>query len=99
MEVILASCGNPDHYQDPFLPMWGCQDNCKLSVESLEEASRFCLEFIRKNDLGGGNWAGGQVLKGKKVIAVIEYNGAITMADDKDFNVKAVYWENELDKL
>lgn len=85
MEVILASCGNPDHFQDPDRPMWGCEDNCKVEVKSLEEASRICVEFIRNNDLGGGNWAGGQVLKNHQVIAKIQYGGKITLPDDKYF--------------
>ena len=99
MEVILASCGNPDHFQDPDQPMWGCEDNRKVKVDSLEEASRLCVEFISNNDLGGGNWAGGQVLKNDQVIARIGYNGKIFLPDDKYFNVGAVFWEHKLHNL
>ncbi len=99
MEVILASCGNPDHFQDPDQPMWGCEDNRKVEVNSLEEASSLCVKFIRNNELGGGNWAGGQVLTNNQVIAVIQYNGKISLPADKYFNVGAVYWEHKLHAL
>ncbi|MDH5388528.1 MAG: hypothetical protein OEY06_08765 [Gammaproteobacteria bacterium] len=77
MEVLLASCGNPDHYQDPDQPMWGCESDSKVSVKSLEEASAACRSFIERNELGNGNWAGGDVYEGDKHIATIAYNGRI----------------------
>ena len=39
MEVILASRGNPDHFQDPEQPVYGCESDSKVTVNSLEEAS------------------------------------------------------------
>ena len=99
MEVILASCGNPDHFQDPYQPMWGCEDNCKIQVESIEKASKICVEFVRKNALGGGNWAGGQVLDNKEIIALIGHNGKISLPGDKYFHVPTVYWEHKLHEL
>lgn len=99
MEVILASCGNPDHYQDPDRPMWGCEDNRKVPVKTLEEASKICMEFIHNNDLGGGNWAGGQVISKDKIIARIESTGKISLPADKYFNVGAVYLEHKLYNL
>jgi len=77
MEVILASCGNPDHFQDPDQPMYGCESDCKVAVNSLEEASKECRKFIDRNFLGGGNWAGGDVYENHKCIAEIAYNGRI----------------------
>ncbi|MDH5784846.1 MAG: hypothetical protein OEZ16_04460 [Chromatiales bacterium] len=77
MEVILASCGNPDHFQDPDRPMWGCEDNCKITVKSLDDASAKCREFIERNELGSGNWAGGDVYEDNKCIAQIGYNGRV----------------------
>ncbi|MFQ5642329.1 MAG: hypothetical protein ACE5FQ_01380 [Thiogranum sp.] len=77
MEVILASCGNPDHFQDPDQPMYGCENNSRLAVNSLEEASLKCKDFINRNYLGSGNWAGGEVFEGNKCIAKISYNGNI----------------------
>ena len=80
MEVMLASCGNPDHYQDPDQPMWGCESDSKVSVKSLDEASVECRKFIERNELGSGNWAGGDVLEGGKCVSRIAYNGRIMPA-------------------
>ncbi len=99
MEVILASCGNPDHFQDPYLPMWGCEDNRKVQVESIEDASKICVKFIRDNELGGGNWLGGQVLEDKQIIADIGYNGKVTLPGDKFYTAENVFQEFELYKL
>ena len=77
MEVMLASCGNPDHFQNPELPMYGCEDDCKITVKSLDEASVECRKYIERNELGSGNWAGGDVLEDNKRIAQIGYNGRI----------------------
>ncbi len=99
MEVILASCGNPDHYQDPDRPMWGCHENCKVEVKSIEEASQICREFVRYFNLGGGNWIGGQVIKNKQIIARIVVTGKIFLPEDKHFSEGSAYWEHELYKL
>jgi hypothetical protein len=99
MEVILASCGNPDHFQDPYRPMWGCEDNRKVQVESIEEASEICAEFSRRNNLGGGSWAGGQVISKNVIIAQIGHNGITRLPGDKFFHVPSVYWEHELYNL
>lgn len=77
MHVILASCGNPDYYQDPDEPMYGCEENSKRNVSSLVEASMECRKFIERNDLGSGNWAGGEIFDGNKQVARISYNGSV----------------------
>ena len=77
MEVKLASCGNPDHFQDPDQPMYGCESNHYITVSTLEEASLECRKFIKRNDLGGGNWIGGAVYENNKCIAEIAYNGRV----------------------
>jgi len=51
MEVILASCGNPDHFQNPDQPMYGCESDHRVIVNSLEEASVECKKFINRNSL------------------------------------------------
>ena len=77
MEVKLASCGNPDHFQDPDQPMYGCESNHVVTVNTIEEASEECKKFIKRNDLGGGNWIGGDVYVDNELIAKIAYNGRI----------------------
>lgn len=59
MRVRLKAVGNPDFprghpHREVSIP------TTYVEVESLEEASRICREYIVENDLGGGNWAGGQ---------------------------------------
>ena len=74
--VRLASCGNPDHGQNPNHRMYGAEANRWQKVGSIAEASTACRKFIEDNDLGGGNWSGGEVMDDKKIIiARISYNG------------------------
>lgn len=48
-----------------------------VPVDSLVDARRLALDFIRAWDLGGGNWIGGEVASDGKVVARISYNGRI----------------------
>jgi len=74
--VQLASVGNPDFRQDPNSPLFGCDANSRVPVKTLFEASEACGRFILGNDLGSGNWVGGEVTDAEgKVIAKISYNG------------------------
>jgi len=85
MEVILASCGNPDHFQHPDHSMYGAEKDTRIRVKSLEEASKKCREFIDNNDLGSGNWAGGDVFEKNQCIAKVSYNGRIWLPGSKYF--------------
>ncbi len=75
MKLLLESAGNPDYGQDPAQPFPGCEKAAVVEVKSLKEASDRCNQFIEMNELGGGNWTGGQVYEGDKLIAEISYNG------------------------
>lgn len=77
MFVKLSSCGNPDYGQNPYEEFFGCEADHTVEVQSLEEASEVCKRFIDKNELGGGNWSGGQVYDRDQHIADISYNGRI----------------------
>lgn len=79
MKVTLASVGNPDFRgQDPNKPLFGCEPNKEVEVKTFKEASQVCVDFIMKNDLGSGNWAGGNIKDDSgKVIAVVSYNGRV----------------------
>ena len=79
LNVRLASVGNPDYGQDfdnvEGLP--GVQDQ-EVDVKDLAEAGAVCRRWIEENDLGGGNWAGGQVTDENGVqIAQVSYNGRV----------------------
>ncbi len=74
MELLLKSCGNPDYYQDPNRPI--CP-TLKVQVDTLKIASDRCREYIKEENLGGGNWIGGQVTENNIQIAKISYNGRV----------------------
>ena len=77
MVVELDSRGNPDYGQDPDRPVYGVKPQVAV-VLSLGQASAVCLEWIKSNDLGGGNWTGGDVRdSGGKLVARISYNGRV----------------------
>ena len=57
--------------------MHGCEEDHFITVNSLEEASLECRKFIKRNYLGGGNWAGGTAYENNQCIAEIAYNGRI----------------------
>lgn len=48
-----------------------------ILVDSLTDARRKALDFIRAWDLGGGNWNGGDIARNGKVFARVSYNGKI----------------------
>lgn len=48
-----------------------------IVVDSLADARKKAMDFIRAWDLGGGNWIGGEVARDGKVFARISYNGRI----------------------
>ena len=75
--VVLEGCGNPDFRQyAPIAP------TLIKSVETLQEASKVCQDYINEYDLGSGNWCNGKVYHPiKGVIASISYNGRIWKGD------------------
>lgn len=48
-----------------------------LPVASLRQASEVCRSYIDALELGGGNWTGGDVKKGRKIVAYVSYNGRV----------------------
>jgi len=75
MELELSAGVNFDDYQRkyvrrPIKPI-------RVPISSFEEASSIVRKFIDKNDLGGGNWTGGQIYKNGKEIAYVSYNGRV----------------------
>ncbi len=78
MRVKLESVGNPDYRQDPEKPLWGAEPNRIVPVDSFKQASDECIKFIDENELGGGNWSGGDILNDEgEVIASVSYNGRV----------------------
>ena len=74
--VSLESCGNPDKGQDPDKPIPGVP-TLTYPVTSLKFAAAACRTYILNHQLGGGDWAGGDVLVDGKKIAYVSYNGRV----------------------
>lgn len=79
--VTLASVGNPDHGQDPSRPLPGLK-NVTVAVKTKQEASEACRRFIDENQLGGGNWSGGDVFSEGNLVARVSYNGRVWRPDE-----------------
>lgn len=87
-EVMLISAGNPDHGQNPYRSLPGVIPK-NVPVKSLQEASEVCRKFIDDNELGAGNWSGGDIFKDDVLVARVSYNGSVwqrkNVAFDKVF--------------
>jgi len=85
--VILASCGNPDFGQHPDMEMFGAEPNRTVPISNFKEASIECKSFIHHNQLGSGNWIGGQILdENKEAFAYVSYNGRVWEGFANDWN-------------
>lgn len=77
--VILDNCGNIDHNQDPNSSIYGTKSNAVKCVD-FKHASNLCRMYIKKYNLGVGNWAenAGIILDDKQQpIARVSYNGKV----------------------
>lgn len=85
MDVILSHDANPD-IPGGYWSFPGDDGRPKaVAVTSLEEASRVCRTYIEDNELGGGNWTGGDVVDEGNKIASISYNGRIWLPDGTEY--------------
>lgn len=85
MKVALSHCKNPDiggYWQTPV----DSGRKRSVDVKDFAEASKVCREFIERNGLGGGNWNGGEIREGGKIIARVSYNGRVW--PDEPFTVE-----------
>lgn len=76
-KVKLSSVGNPDFGQNPNARKYGAEKNKFVACESFKQASELCIQFIRDNELGGGNWSGGLITESGKAVARVSYNGRV----------------------
>jgi len=73
--VRLAARGNPDFRQGSTLP--GVRAR-QVRAADFAEASQHCRAYIAEHDLGGGNWAGGEVRDHTgALVARVSYNGKV----------------------
>ncbi len=85
----LASRGNADRGQNPALPFEQAPPNAWVLVRDVQDASLVARGFIAAYDLGGGNWAGGEVVDAGQHVATIAYNGSIR--DCQDVHSKSAF--------
>jgi hypothetical protein len=60
-------------------------------VSSLQEASRTARQWIAENDLGGSNIGALKVYDGKKLVALVSYNGKV-WTTEKDWQKRTVIY-------
>ena len=71
--VFLRSCGNPDLGECPYEEIVPPQF---VQAASIEECSEVVRNYIEDNNLGSGQWCGGQVYEEEVgYIGKISYNG------------------------
>ncbi len=81
-KVTLSSVGNPDRGQSPGRSLPGVK-KITLVVRTMKEASEACQKYIAANDLGGGNWSGGDIICDDKIVARVSYNGRVWLPENR----------------
>ena len=75
MTVTVRHAPNPDivggYWQHPV----DSRKARQVPVDDIEDASYVCRRYIDRNELGGGNWTGGDVFNNGEYIGRISYNG------------------------
>ncbi len=78
--VTLSKAGSPDRGQDPTRSFWRTRPTSAVA-RTMEVAAALCEDYIQENDLGSGNWTGGEILEDGRLVARVSYNGRIWNAD------------------
>ncbi len=60
----------------------------QVTVLTLADASAICRKYIDDNELGGGNWTGGQVFEGPTQLARVSYNGRVWAMDGTEIHIE-----------
>lgn len=78
LTLTLRSVGNPDFRQDASRPLPGVP-TMTLRVDDFAQASRAAQQYIRENDLGGGNFPCAPIVDDDtgQTVGYIAYNGTI----------------------
>lgn len=94
--VILDNRGNPDRAQDSSRRLPGTVREV-VPVEDFAAALKACRDYIEENDLGSGNWTGGDIRENGKVVAKVSYNGAVWPLGDFAIGMKPLWPEPKED--
>lgn len=81
MILYLSHAPNPDVRGGYWVAPLDSGTPTQIDVDSLADASLRCRRYIQNNELGGGNWTGGQVFDEERLVASISYNGRIWGTD------------------
>jgi len=77
MQVKLSHAPNPDvrggYWEEPL----DRGRAVRINVATLADAADACRAYIARNGLGAGNWTGGKITDGKKVVGYVSYNGRV----------------------
>ncbi len=84
MILYLSHAPNPDVKDGYWVAPLDSGDPVQIDADSLADASLRCCRYIERNELGGGNWTGGQVFDGEKLVASIGYNGRVWWIDGRE---------------
>jgi hypothetical protein len=76
MQVELKASPNPD-FDPPEVRATIRIKAFRHTVDSFKDASRAVRHFIESNDLGSGNFTGGLVFDGGRVVGRVSYNGRV----------------------
>lgn len=75
--VVLNSVGNPDKRQDHTKSLPGVSTQFK-TVETYKEASDAVQKYNDDNDIGAGNYDGGEIISpAGEILAIVSYNGRV----------------------
>ena len=86
MIVKLSHAPNPD-IKGGYRGETPKENNLKPKIIDLKDASLRCRAWISNNDLGAGNWTGGQVYEDGKKIALVSYNGKVWDMAEKEIEI------------
>lgn len=86
--VTLSHASNPDITGGYWEPPVDSGRKKRVGVASFNEASRVCMDYLKKNQIGAGNWTGGEVLCNGKIAGRISYNGRAWCPDGQEIDLK-----------
>lgn len=58
-----------------------------VEVPDYYAASKVCRRFINENDLGAGNWTGGDVIEAGALVARVSYNGRVWDNENREIAI------------
>jgi len=87
LEVELEAMPNPDFSRSSHEGSIKIKSH-RVKVKSLQEAIAVVRNFISDNDLGGGNFTGGDLFSHGKKIGMVSYNGRVWDLNDNPLKFK-----------